>query len=581
MGVKTLWAVLSGSGEMFDLRELQGSSVAIDLAGWIVQNNTCKGMAGNVSRPHLRNLFFRTATLINLNIRPIFVLDGKAPDLKKETLEARRKAQTQSQDVEVKNFSRSRLKGLMNECKALLDSLGIATIAAEGEAESLCAKLNAEGVVDAVISDDSDAFCYGAKVLLRNFSISSGNGAFVEKYVIDKIEQNYKLDRNRLIAMAILLGCDFCPNGVPGVGKETVLQLFEAWPESWNAIGALRFWIKFKFQASKNVTTHKSKISYACLTCDGDSNHCDGCEQWSFAVESWAHCHCQLLSDNKVVLKLEESLKKKCAELGEFWNETFEKVLDEFTKTCKKSVIDNVRHFQMNCPNVDDFIKICVKKMAWTEEYATEKILPLISRWQVRNSSEKVVEPVAVVKKRTVSGTPSFNVSWTWVGSKPSLAPDTFETCEPAIYLTEFCPQLVEEFESKKKKPKVTKKKPKEASASQKITNFFKEGKKSKNKAVERIKEQEASPEMSEDEQLPDNLSFLIEDVLSHKMKRNLSLDKENVMVTSTPRGGPCPLKKANQTEKLIPPKIVCLEESLEDSFDRMCNVKGAFCKDF
>ena len=84
MGVKTLWAVLSGSGEMFDLRELQGSSVAIDLAGWIVQNNTCKGMAGNVSRPHLRNLFFRTATLINLNIRPIFVLDGKAPDLKRK-----------------------------------------------------------------------------------------------------------------------------------------------------------------------------------------------------------------------------------------------------------------------------------------------------------------------------------------------------------------------------------------------------------------------------------------------------------------------------------------------------------------
>ena len=87
--------------------------------------------------------------------------------------------------------------------------------------------MNAGGVVDAVISDDSDAFCYGAKVLLRNFSISSGNGACVEKFTIEKVEQSLKLDRNRLIFMAILLGCDFCPSGVPGVGKETVLQLFE------------------------------------------------------------------------------------------------------------------------------------------------------------------------------------------------------------------------------------------------------------------------------------------------------------------------------------------------------------------
>ena len=33
MGVKTLWSIISGSGEVIDLRELQGSTVAIDLAG--------------------------------------------------------------------------------------------------------------------------------------------------------------------------------------------------------------------------------------------------------------------------------------------------------------------------------------------------------------------------------------------------------------------------------------------------------------------------------------------------------------------------------------------------------------------
>lgn len=588
MGVKTLWSILSGSGEMIDLRELQGSSVAIDLAGWIVQNNTCKGMTGNVSRPHLRNLFFRTATLINLNIKPIFVLDGDAPDLKKETLEARRRAQSQTQEpVEVKNFSRARLKGLMTECKALLDCLGIESVKADGEAEALCARLNAAGVVDAVISDDSDAFCYGAKVLLRNFSISSGgsNGACVEKYTIDKLETTLKLDRNRLTMMAILLGCDFCPMGVPGVGKETVLHLFESWPQQWNALGALRYWIKTQF---KGLQVSKSK-TYSCSKCD-DIKHCDDCDQWSFAVESWCQCHCKMLQDDKNILKLEENLKKKCAEesMISFWTETFEKVVAEFKTSSQKQDIKKVGNVQAACPQVDKFVQICTKKMAWTDEYALEKILPLISRWQVKKkSSAQVLKALKIVKQRTVHGTPSFTILWEWnEDTKPSLAPETFETCEPTLYLQDFCPRLIDEFEANKKKPKKSSKKkavvaPAAEKSPPKITQFFKETRKKATTKVDKFKIEEAMKNesllSSEDEQLPDNLSFLIDDILSHKMKRNLSIDTDrkcDTAVTSTPVRPPL-------SKKLITPSKITpdLSDDLEDSFDRMCNAKkGAFC---
>ena len=60
----------------------------------------------------------------------------------------------------------------MNECAEMLDALGVTWVQAVGEAESAAAKLNAEGKVDAVITDDSDAFCYGAATVLRNFTIS-------------------------------------------------------------------------------------------------------------------------------------------------------------------------------------------------------------------------------------------------------------------------------------------------------------------------------------------------------------------------------------------------------------------------
>ena len=80
------------------------------------------------------------------------------------------------------------------------------------------------------------------------------------------------------------------------------------------------------------------------------------------------------------MLKLEENIKKKCKELPDFWNDTFENVINEFMKPSARGVVEKVRHFQVNCPKLDDFVNICVKKMAWTEEYAVEKFLPIITR---------------------------------------------------------------------------------------------------------------------------------------------------------------------------------------------------------
>jgi flap endonuclease GEN len=90
----------------------------------------------------------------------------------------------------------------MTECKMFLDALGVESIKSTGEAEALCAQLNAEGLVDAVISEDSDAICYGAQVVLRNFSIaSSANGARVERYSIGKIERTVLLLGGRNLRM--------------------------------------------------------------------------------------------------------------------------------------------------------------------------------------------------------------------------------------------------------------------------------------------------------------------------------------------------------------------------------------------
>lgn len=85
--------------------------------------------------------------------------------------------------------------------------------------------------MDGCISQDSDCFLYGAKVVYRNFCMSTqGNcgatGGSVDVYSIEKIERTLNIGRNKMIALALLCGCDY-DEGVNGVGKEAALKFFK------------------------------------------------------------------------------------------------------------------------------------------------------------------------------------------------------------------------------------------------------------------------------------------------------------------------------------------------------------------
>lgn len=46
------------------------------------------------------------------------------------------------------------------------------------------------------------------------------------------VEERLGLSREKLVAMALLLGCDYLPKGVPGVGVERAIKLMNALPSS-------------------------------------------------------------------------------------------------------------------------------------------------------------------------------------------------------------------------------------------------------------------------------------------------------------------------------------------------------------
>ena len=67
------------------------------------------------------------------------------------------------------------------------------------------------------------SFLLGAKTVYRNLSTDASN--FVcQEYSSDLIESRLNLSRDKLIVMAILFGCDYLPEGVPGVRKDPAIR---------------------------------------------------------------------------------------------------------------------------------------------------------------------------------------------------------------------------------------------------------------------------------------------------------------------------------------------------------------------
>nr|XP_009502567.1 PREDICTED: DNA repair protein complementing XP-G cells [Phalacrocorax carbo] len=92
MGVQGLWKLLECTGRPINPETLEGKILAVDISIWL--NQAIKGArdrGGNsIQNAHLLTLFHRLCKLLFFRIRPVFVFDGEAPLLKRQTLAKRR-----------------------------------------------------------------------------------------------------------------------------------------------------------------------------------------------------------------------------------------------------------------------------------------------------------------------------------------------------------------------------------------------------------------------------------------------------------------------------------------------------------
>ncbi|KAI3605689.1 hypothetical protein WG66_011986 [Moniliophthora roreri] len=112
----------------------------------------------------------------------------------------------------------------LQQSRQVVESFGFICHDAPADGEAELAALTERGVIDAVITKDSDVFPLGVQwVLLPDFKNSMVAKLMVHVYSAACIATQLNLTRDRLVFYSVLAGTDF--GGVQGVGKSIALQL--------------------------------------------------------------------------------------------------------------------------------------------------------------------------------------------------------------------------------------------------------------------------------------------------------------------------------------------------------------------
>jgi len=224
------------------MNQLRGKKVAIEVAGIVYRQNwgavkhvmkshtfifmsNKDSIGGHWSRPSddeihvMFKVYFRSFVrrIIDSGIIPIFVIEGKAPDMKGATIKKRidgKKEQSDRADavrgnIELNEFKKKLMYAYTPGSKhaeiviEVLKDMGVTTVRAKHEAEGVCAYLvnttftigeHGESVkfplhCDVALTDDYDIFMYGCKAVIRNLrSADPTKGHFeAEGYAFDDI----------------------------------------------------------------------------------------------------------------------------------------------------------------------------------------------------------------------------------------------------------------------------------------------------------------------------------------------------------------------------------------------------------
>ncbi|XP_023221977.1 flap endonuclease 1-like [Centruroides sculpturatus] len=252
-----------------EIKNYFGRKIAIDASMSIYQfliavrqeTNVLTNSEGETTS-HLVGLFYRTIRMVENGIKPVYIFDGKPPTMKNEELEKRQERREEAQKQlekaeelgnieEVSKFTRRLVKVTRQhneDCKTLLQLMGIPYIEAPCEAEAQCAAMVHSSKVYATATEDMDGLTFGSNVLLRHMTFSEARKMPIREYHLDKVIEELEVNQKEFIDLCILLGCDYCES-IKGIGPKKAIELIRQYRSIDDIIEKLD---KKKYQIPEN-----------------------------------------------------------------------------------------------------------------------------------------------------------------------------------------------------------------------------------------------------------------------------------------------------------------------------------------
>jgi len=196
---------------------------------------------------HLSGIFHRNINLLSEGIKLVYVFDGIPPEQKIRTHKARKEnrenalekyesAKSKEDSEGMKRYGSQLIRlndDMIRESMELLEAMGIPAVQApsEGEAEAAyLARIKKE--VYASVSQDYDSILFGAPKLVRNLTLARKRKT-ISGYVdikpeiieLEHVLNHLEINLDQLICLGILVGTDYNPKGIPGIGQKKALQI--------------------------------------------------------------------------------------------------------------------------------------------------------------------------------------------------------------------------------------------------------------------------------------------------------------------------------------------------------------------
>lgn len=152
---------------------------------------------------------------------------------------------------------------LVKECQELLALLGQPYVVSPGEAEAQCAWLEQHGLSQGVVTDDSDAWLFGAQCVYRHLFRPDRRPV---RFLMKDLASQFGLDRQKMVAFALLCGSDYT-TGVNGVGPVTAMEVLSEFKgdDAVSLLEEFRTWLEKakeeKVQPGSKTRSHLVRLS--------------------------------------------------------------------------------------------------------------------------------------------------------------------------------------------------------------------------------------------------------------------------------------------------------------------------------